>query len=390
MADSRYASLKKLTQYPLALARKRKVLFFVFSILFAFIMANMLSDSTFTQTQNQVLFLLFFAICLWVTEAIPPFSVGILIIGFLVLIMGQEDAKNAMKYLQTWSDSVIWLFLGGFFLAEAMKKTNLDSLLLKHLLPKFGKDPRNVLWGLMFITALMSMFMSNTATTAMMIATISPIFVNLDKKANLSRALLLGIPAAASIGGMGTIIGSPPNAIAVGALENAGYSVSFLEWMLIGTPIAFVLLYTFWRVLVIRYRIKEQAELQLDFITNIPESNSEEEKTQKWIVLAILSITLFCWLTSKWIGMPVAAAAGIPIVGLTMLGVLDGDDIRKLPWDTLMLVAGGLALGLAIEEQNIASHYVEKISHLNVGFVSLMILFVSCRFILHSFANHFA
>ncbi|WP_341535452.1 anion permease [Glaesserella parasuis] len=74
-----------------------------------------------------------FAICLWVTEAIPPFSVGILIIGFLVLIMGRHDAQNAMKYLQTWSDSVIWLFLGGFFLAEAMKKTALDTLLLKHL-----------------------------------------------------------------------------------------------------------------------------------------------------------------------------------------------------------------------------------------------------------------
>lgn len=390
MADSRYASLKKLTQYPLALARKRKVLFFIFSIIFAFAISNILSDETFTQTQNQVLFLLFLAIFLWVTEAIPPFSVGILIIGFLVLIMGREDAQNAMKYLQTWSDSVIWLFLGGFFLAEAMKKTELDTLLLKYLLPKFGQDPKNVLWGLMFITALMSMFMSNTATTAMMIATISPIFVNLDKKANLSRALLLGIPAAASIGGMGTIIGSPPNAIAVGALENAGYSVSFLEWMLLGTPIAFLLLYIFWRVLIVRYRIKEQTELKLDFITHIPENDSEEEKTQKWIVVTILSVTLFCWLTSKWIGMPVAAAAGIPIVGLTMLGVLDGDDIRKLPWDTLMLVAGGLALGLAIEEQNIASHFVEKISHLNVGFVSLMILFGFITVLLSNFMSNTA
>lgn len=390
MADSRYASLKKLTKYPLALARKRRVLFFLFSLVFAFFMANLLSDPLFTPTQRNVMFLLFFAICLWVTEAIPPFSVGILIIGFLVLIMGRHDAQNAMKYLQTWSDSVIWLFLGGFFLAEAMKKTALDTLLLKHLLPKFGTDPRYVLWGLMLITALMSMFMSNTATTAMMIATISPIFATLDKKANLSRALLLGIPAAASIGGMGTIIGSPPNAIAVGALENAGYSVTFLEWMLVGTPIAFVLLYSFWKVLVVRYHIAEQAKLELNFVNQLPEEYTEEEKTQKWIVLAILSVTLFCWLTSKWIGMPVAAAAGIPIVGLTMLGVLDGDDIRKLPWDTLMLVAGGLALGLAIEEQNIASHFVEKISHLNVDFVTLMILFGFITMLLSNFMSNTA
>ncbi|MDG6276458.1 SLC13 family permease [Glaesserella parasuis] len=205
-------------------------------------MAHLLSDPLFTPTQRNVMFLLFFAICLWVTEAIPPFSVGILIIGFLVLIMGRHDAQNAMKYLQTWSDSVIWLFLGGFFLAEAMKKTALDTLLLKHLLPKFGTDPRYVLWGLMLITALMSMFMSNTATTAMMIATISPIFATLDKKANLSRALLLGIPAAASIGGMGTIIGSPPNAIAfsTGLIQQSEFRLGGIVIGLLGPALSII------------------------------------------------------------------------------------------------------------------------------------------------------
>ncbi len=390
MADSIHYSLKKLSRYPLELARHKKVVSFLFSIAFAVFMAFLLSDESFTQTQNYVLFLLFFAICLWVTEAIPPFSVGIMIIGFLVLIMGKSDAENAIKYLQTWSDSVIWLFLGGFFLAEAMKKTALDIMLLKHLLPKFGKDPRYVLWGLMISTALMSMLMSNTATTAMMIATVSPIFASLDKKANLSRALLLGIPAAASIGGMATIIGSAPNAIAVGALENIGYSISFLEWMLVGTPIAFVLLYVFWKALIKRYRISEQGELQFDFINTLPSNYTPEEKTQKSIVLVILAITLFCWLTSKWIGIPVAAASGIPIVGLTMLGILDEDDVRKLPWDTLMLVAGGLALGLAIEEQNIASHFVEKISHLNVSFFPLLILFGFMTMVFSNFMSNTA
>ena len=390
MADSIHYSLKKLSRYPLELARHKKVASFLFSIVFAVFMAFLLSDESFTQTQNYVLFLLFFAICLWVTEAIPPFSVGIMIIGFLVLIMGKSDAENAIKYLQTWSDSVIWLFLGGFFLAEAMKKTALDIMLLKHLLPKFGKDPRYVLWGLMISTALMSMLMSNTATTAMMIATVSPIFASLDKKANLSRALLLGIPAAASIGGMATIIGSAPNAIAVGVLENIGYSISFLEWMLVGTPIAFVLLYVFWKALIKRYRISEQGELQFDFINTLPSNYTPEEKTQKSIVLVILAITLFCWLTSKWIGIPVAAASGIPIVGLTMLGILDEDDVRKLPWDTLMLVAGGLALGLAIEEQNIASHFVKKISHLNVSFFPLLILFGFMTMVFSNFMSNTA
>lgn len=395
MSDSIYTSLKKFTKHPIAEARKSKVLLFLFSLIFGGVMMNLLSDPAFNQTQNYVLFLIFFAISLWVTEATPPFSVGILIIGFLVLIMGRSDAENAMQYLQTWSDSVIWLFLGGFFLAEAMKKTELDLLLLKRMLPKFGKNPQNILLGLMALTAIMSMLMSNTATTAMMIATVSPLFVTLDKKANISRALLLGIPAAASIGGMATIIGSAPNAIAVGALENIGYHISFLEWMLMGTPIAIVLIFIFWRVLIKRYRISATDLLEFDFlqntVTTLEDPNEvREHRTQKAIVLVILAVTLFFWLTAKWFGIPIAAASGIPIVGLTMLGVIDSDDVRKLPWDTLMLVAGGLALGLAIEEQQIASHFVNQLSHIHISFVTLLILFAFITVILSNFMSNTA
>ncbi|OBW96018.1 SLC13 family permease [Gallibacterium salpingitidis] len=357
-------------------------------------MKDLLSDPAFTDTQNYVLFLIFFSISLWVTEAIPPFSVGILIIGFLVLIMGRSDAENAMQYLQTWSDSVIWLFLGGFFLAEAMKKTELDILLLKRMLPKFGQNPQNILLGLMVLTAVMSMLMSNTATTAMMIATVSPLFVTLDKKANFSRALLLGIPAAASIGGMATIIGSAPNAIAVGALENIGYHISFLEWMLMGTPVAAILIFIFWRVLLKRYRINSDEHLEFDFLKNagteVDPQLEQEHRTQKWIVLVILAVTLFFWLTAKLFGIPIAAASGIPIVGLTMLGVIDSDDVRKLPWDTLMLVAGGLALGLAIEEQQIASHFVNQLSHVHISFMQLLILFAFITVILSNFMSNTA
>lgn len=87
--------------------KKKQVGLFLFSIILAIILTFLLSDTTFTQTQNYVLFLLFFAVCLWITEAVPPFSVSIMIVGFLVMIMGKSDAEQAMMYLQTWSDSVI-------------------------------------------------------------------------------------------------------------------------------------------------------------------------------------------------------------------------------------------------------------------------------------------
>lgn len=371
--------------------RNRNLIAFIFSFLIATLLTMLLSDASFTKIQNYVLFLLFFAIGLWVTEAIPPFSVSILIVGFLVLVMGRSEAHDAIQYLQTWSDSVIWLFLGGFFLAEAMKKTKLDLMLLKAVLPKFGNRPAYVLWGLMLVTALMSMLMSNTATTAMMIATISPLFVRLDQSSKLSKALLLGIPAAASVGGMGTIIGSAPNAIAVGALEKLGHPISFLEWMMVGTPLALVLLFIFWRVLIIKYKVNQEQDLDFSFLTEgKAEETSPKDRLHKLIVLVILAVTLFCWLTSKWIGIPVAAASGIPIVGLTMMGILDAKDIRQLPWDTLMLVAGGLALGLAIEEQRIAAHFVEQLSHIQVSFIALLVIFGFITVVLSNFMSNTA
>ncbi len=375
----------------ITMVKSRRFLFFCVSILFALLMTILLSDASFTKVQNYVLFLLFFAISLWVTEAIPPFSVSILIVGFLVFVMGKSEAYDAIQYLQTWSDSVIWLFLGGFFLAEAMKKTKLDLLLLKAVLPKFGSNPVYVLWGLMLVTAIMSMLMSNTATTAMMIATINPLFTRLNESSNLSKALLLGIPAAASVGGMGTIIGSAPNAIAVGALEKLGHPISFLEWMMVGTPLALILLFIFWRVLVKKYEINKTESLDFSFLQETPAIHSNRvEFLHKIIVLVILAVTLFCWLMSKWIGIPVAAASGIPIVGLTITGVLSEKDIRQLPWDTLMLVAGGLALGLAIEEQRIAAHFVEQISHIQVSFIMLLSLFGFITVILSNFMSNTA
>ncbi|MGV6987715.1 SLC13 family permease [Testudinibacter sp. P80/BLE/0925] len=354
-----------------------------------------LSDPSFTRTQNLVLLLLFMAIALWMTEAIPPFSVGILVIGYLVVVMGTDENQHAMRYVQTWSDGVIWLFLGGFFLAEGMKKTRLDEALLKQLLPKFGQKPHFILLGLMATTAVISMLMSNTATTAMMIATVSPIFASLDKKSNFSKALLLGIPTAASIGGMGTIIGSAPNAIAVGALEAVGIQISFLEWMIIGIPIATVLIYFFWKILLRRYRIsKEAMNIQFALPDNTEEEGdrfvAKELRLQKMIMISVLAVTLFFWLTSKWFSIPIAAVSGIPIVVLTMLGVLDADDVRKLPWDTLMLVAGGLALGMAIQEQELASHFVDQLSHVQINFYLLMLLFGFITVLLSNFMSNTA
>ena len=348
---------------------------FVLSFLIALGLTYLLKDQSFTEGQTSVLFILLFAIGLWVTEAIPPFAVGILIIGYLVFSMSNLETENVTQYLQTWSDSVIWLFLGGFFIAEAMKKTTLDQTLLKIIVGKLGEKSKFILLGLMLITAFLSMLMSNTATTAMMIASIAPITNSLGKEATLTKALLIGIPTAAAIGGMGTIIGSAPNAIAVGALEGIGIRISFLEWMLIGIPVAIILIFIFWGALLKKYQIKSTS-LDLSFLQKTKQEMDESiSKTQIRVTLIIILTSLLFWLTSQWTGIPVSAVSGIPIVGFTMFGILDADDMRKLPWDTLMLVAGGLALGLAVQQQGLTDYFISFIDVQDFNFYLLALMF---------------
>ena len=182
---------------------------------------------------------------MWLTEAIPPFAVSLFIIAYLVFTLGNKylnsAPENISKYAQTFSSSVIWLLLGGFFLAAAMTKTKLDEALFRFTLKISGTNPRNLLIGLMFTTMVASMLMSNSATTAMVIAAVMPLLTSLGKSSGFSKALLLGIPIAASIGGMATIIGTPANAIAVGILANENINISFIDWMKFGTPVAVIL-----------------------------------------------------------------------------------------------------------------------------------------------------
>lgn len=389
--DSRSYSRKFFNKINSTINWKSRSIQFVLSFIIALVLNYFISGNDLSEAQSSVLFILIFAIGLWVTEAIPPFAVGILIIGYLVFTMSNLESENVKQYIQTWSDSVIWLFLGGFFIAEAMKKTALDVALLKFSVPYFGNKSKNILLGLMMITAFLSMLMSNTATTAMMIASISPIIYKLGKKAPLTKALLIGIPTAAAIGGMGTIIGSAPNAIAVGALDGIGIRISFLQWMIFGVPVAMVLIIFFWQALLQKYKIKT-SKLTLDFLTNeqLKIDNNHITKLQTRITIIIILTSLLFWLTSQWTGIPVAGVSGIPIVGFTMFRILDADDMRKLPWDTLMLVAGGLALGIAVQQQGLTDYFISFINLESLNYYVLLFVFAIISVIFSNFMSNTA
>jgi solute carrier family 13 (sodium-dependent dicarboxylate transporter), member 2/3/5 len=350
--------------------RVQRLIKFLLSLLLAIVITFLIKEPDFNDSQVYVLFLLFFSIGLWLTEAIPPFAVSLLIIAFLVFALGNpyfnSAPENIEKYVNTFSSRVIWLLLGGFFLATAMTKTKLDQVLFRFTLKISGSNPRNLLIGLMFTTMFASMLMSNTATTAMLVAAVTPLLMSLGKKSGIAKALLLGIAIASTTGGMGTIIGTPPNAIAVGALESNGMTIEFIEWMKYGLPLCIVIT-AICSFVLIRLYIRDNTPINLDFLKQQKSEPTREFLRQRRIVTGVIILTVGLWLTTSLHGISVAAICAVPLVILTLTRVLDGSDIRTLPWDTLLLVAGGLSLGLALENSGLMNFYANKLITLQVN-----------------------
>jgi len=350
---------------------------FIGNVLIALVLTYFIDLPGAAPAAQYVLFLLILSVGLWLTEAIPPFAVGIFIIAYLVFVLGSdyflEVPMNAERYVSTWTSNVIWLLLGGFFLAEGMQRVELDKALFRFTVKRFGSDPTRLLFGLMMMTALASMVMSNTATSAMMITSILPLARSLGKEAPMTKSLLIGIPAAASVGGLGTIIGSTPNAIAVGALEAAGIKIEFLTWMAFGFPLAILLVWSFWLYLSNRY-VPKVKELDLSFMNHESHEHSVGKKDRN-LVIFTLFLTVLLWSTESIHGIPLAATSAVPIVILTLTRIIRADEVRALPWDTLMLVAGGLALGRAIVDVGLADTFVVGLESLNMPLLVVAILF---------------
>lgn len=316
------------------------------------------------------LFILLFAAGLWVTEAIPAFAVALLVIGLEIAILGRPGGvfatgKNDWTlFVAPWASPVIWLFFGGFVLAEAAGKTGLDRWLSGLVLSRCGNRPRNLLLGVMGITFTFSMFVSNTATTAMMMAVIAPIVARIPKEDGFGLALLLGVPFAANLGGMGTVIGSPPNAIAVGVL-GPDHQLHFLKWMLVGLPPAVLLFGVTWLFLVWRYPSAQQQIELGDLVDATP--RSAMPLWQRITVMVTFFATIALWMTGPLHGIPTPVVSFLPITVFTVTSVLDAKDIRRLHWDILLLLTGGLALGVAVTETGLAKWLVARLPVESLG-----------------------
>ena len=224
----------------------------------------------------RVIAIFIMAALFWILQPFPIWSTSVLVIVLMILTVSDSSlamfkvegvkAVSHKDIMGTFANPIIMLFLGGFFLAAAATKYRLDLNLARVLLKPFGKNPKMVLLGLMMITAVFSMFMSNTATAAMMLAILAPVLKLFDPDDRGKAAFALAIPLGANIGGMGTPIGTPPNAIALGALNDAGFQVSFGQWMMFGIPYVIILMAIAWVLLLKIYPIKMKEMILKTFL----------------------------------------------------------------------------------------------------------------------------
>ncbi|MDP3071262.1 MAG: DASS family sodium-coupled anion symporter [Opitutaceae bacterium] len=289
---------------------------------------------------------------LWVTEALPLFATSLLVIGLQLILLANPGGWPGLGFetgvspsyreiLSVVADPVLLLFFGGFVLARAAVKEGVDRAMSAVLLRPFGTEPRRVLLGLMLITLLFSMWMSNTATTVMMLALVTPMLAAMPPGEPFRKALVLGVPFAANIGGMGTPIASPPNAVAMGFLQKAGHHVGFLDWMLVAVPLVIGLaLFTWW--VLTKFFAPSTAGLRL--------GHARAQLTRRgWLVVAVFAVTVILWLTDRWHGLPSAVVALLPAVVFTATGIFTREDLGRLEWHILILIAGGISLGTGLQ-----------------------------------------
>jgi len=328
----------------------------------------------------------------WITEAIPIAATALVpVVLFPVLgILSIDDA------LSPYAHPLIFLFLGGFIIAIAMEKWELHRRIALGIVNRVGTNPASIILGFMIASAFLSMWVSNTATALMMLPIVLSVIKLLDRSEQADRnsvhhfelVLLLGVAYGCNIGGMGTLIGTPPNALLAGFMaDNYGVEISFARWMLFGIPLVIISLPLMYIVLtkwIYPLKLKELPggrSLIKNEIRKLGSMSAEEKK-----VAAVFMITALLWITrpllTKWIpglsdtGIAIAAALSfflIPVQSQKLKFMLDWSDVEELPWGILILFGGGLSLASAISSTGLSQWIGGRVEILQYWPVMLLI-----------------
>lgn len=357
-----------------------------------FIPSALIGLPNITIVEQRVIAVFALALILWFTEAIPSWTTSLLIVVVLLLtctdsaFMFMKEGENLGKLLShkavmgAFADPTIMLFLGGFVIAIIASKMGIDVQLAKVLLLPFGKRSEFVLLGFILVTGVFSMFISNTATAAMMLTFMAPVLRQLPSDDKGKIGLVMAIPIGANIGGMATPVGTPPNAIALKYLNDPaglGFNIGFGDWAMVMMPFTILLLLLAWLLLIKLFPFKDKN-------INLKIEGETVKGPQLIIAYITLGLTILLWLLDKVTGVNANTVAMIPIAIFCVTGLFTKSDLKEINWDVLWLVAGGFALGIALQQSGLAKNLVEAIPF---GQWSPMIVIIGAGLLCWFFSN---
>ena len=340
-----------------------------------FVPASFFGIEGLTVVQQRTIAIFAYAALMWMFEIIPAWATSVSTIVLLLLAISNKgfateemgSLVNFKEIMASFADPIIMLFLGGFVLAIAASKVGLDVYLARILLKPFGTRPSSVLLGFLVLISVMSMFMSNTATAAMMLAFLAPVLKTLPEQGGGRVSLALSIPIAANIGGLGTPIGTPPNAIAIGQLASSGIEIGFGAWMLRFVPVVAIMILFSWWLLQFLFPFKtKKIEIKID---------GECKKDWKfWTVTVTFLGTIALWMTGELTHLNSNVVALIPFAVYALLGIFTRDDFAKIDWHVLWMVAGGFALGTALNKTGLADALINAIPFGSWSVIAVLII----------------
>ncbi len=346
----------------------------------------------------------------WITEPVPIPISALLPIVLLPLV----GAATLESTTAAYGNPVIFLFLGGFILALAMEKWHLHKRIALNVILLVGTQQRSMVLGFMLATGFLSMWISNTATAMMMLPIGVAVVVSLTaftgegtlgKNNKFGKALMLGIAYAASIGGLGTLIGTPGNAIFAAVVKQLwGQEISFVSWMLQGIPLALILLLLCWLLLVrISFPLPASTGSGSKEIKNQLKALGPMSSEEKWVVL-VFSLTAFAWISRTFLLNPLLPSLDDSMIAITasillfiipsrsagyQQGLLSWDIASRLPWGILLLFGGGLAIAAGFKTSGLAAYIgnqMEVLGGLEL-FMVLMLIIATVNFLTEITSN---
>ena len=375
----------------------------IISIIVAMLPTETFGIEGLTAVHQRIISLFVFAALMWLTEAMPSWVTSMIVVTIMLFTVSTsafsflrpEDPAAAAglvpfkSIMACFANPTIMLFIGGFVLAIGLTKVKLDVALARFLLKPFGTRSEVVLLGFILVTAIFSAFVSNTATAAMMLAFLTPVLRQLPADGKGRIALALAIPIGANLGGMMTPIGTPPNMIALDYLASIGMGISFVDWTIKMTPFVLVLLVIAWMLLRFMFPFKQkniEIKIEGDIVWDF----------KTWSVVAAFAVTIFMWMfgTDLW-GVDTNVVAMLPIAIFCATGILTRRDLEEINWSVLWMVAGGFALGVALNYKGAGAESLSNLIVSSVPFgqfspIAVMILAGLICFGFSNFISHSA